>query len=132
MNERKYIVIPAATKIKSDDHSDPTFGFLINLIPAFIWALVFTDQVLPETWNFWQKFGIGVAFIVGYIVISKIPFLTFAVTIASTIMFVGLIWVPVNLIGNDVIRIILKVIVAILVGGPELMLSIMVTFNIKS
>ena len=48
MNERKYIVIPAATKLKSDDHSDPTFGFLINLIPAFIWALVFTDQVLPD------------------------------------------------------------------------------------
>lgn len=132
MNERKYYVIPAPTKMKSDYHSDPTFGFLINLIPAFIWALVITDQALPETWSFWQKFAIGLLFIIAYIVISKIPILTFAPTIASAIMFVGLLWVPVNLIGNDVIRIIVKVIVAIIVGAPELMLSLMVTLRIKA
>ncbi len=132
MSDKKAYVIPAPTKEKADKFREPSFGFLINLIPALIWALVFTDQVLPETLNFWQKFGIGALFIVVYIVASKIPFITFVSAIASIIMFVGLLWVPVNLIGNDVVRNIIKIIVAVIVGVPELMMSLMVTLRIRS
>lgn len=132
MDEKKVYAIPVPTKMKTHHYSEPTFGFLINLIPAFIWALALTDQAFFETFGFWQKFGIGVLFIIAFIVASKIPFITFASTIASTIMFVGLLWVPVNLIGNDVVRVILKGVVAVIVGAPELMMSLMVTLRIKT
>lgn len=131
MEEKKVYAVPVPTKMKSDHYAEPTFGFLVNLIPAFIWALALTDQAMFETFGFRQKFGIGIMFIVVFIVTSKIPFITFASTIASTIMFVGLLWVPVNLIGNDIVRIIIKVVVAFIVGAPELMMSLMVTLRIK-
>lgn len=103
---------------------------MINLIPAIIWALVITDQALPWELTFWPKFGIGLAFVVLYIVASKIPFITFAPTIASTIMFVGLIWVLINLIGVVWLRIILKVITAILIGGNEILMTIVITLKV--
>lgn len=130
MDEQKQYRIPQPTKKKYKPYKEPTFGFLINIIPAIIWALVITDQALPWELTFWPKFGIGLAFVVLYIVASKVPFITFAPTIASTIMFVGLIWVPINLIGVVWLRIILKVITAILIGGNEILMSIVITLKV--
>ena len=64
-----------------------------------------------------------------YIVVSKIPFITFVATIASAIMFVGLLWVPVNLISIVWLRIIIKAVIALLIGMAEILMSIVVTIK---
>lgn len=130
MEKGKQYRIPEPTKIKYKKYKEPTFGFLINLIPAFIWALVITDQALPWELTFWSKFGIGFAFIVLYIVISKIPFITFAATIASAIMFIGLLWVPLNLISIVWLKFIIKAVIALLIGMAEILMSIVVTIKV--
>ena len=128
MEKGKQYRIPEPTKIKYKKYKEPTFGCLINLIPAFIWTLVITDQALPWELTFWPK--LGFAFIVLYIVISKIPFITFAATIASAIMFIGLLWVPVNLISIVWLKFIIKAVIALLIGMAEILMSIVVTIKV--
>ena len=65
-----------------------------------------------------------------YIVISKIPFITFAATIASAIMFIGLLWVPVNLISIVWLKFIIKAVIALLIGMAEILMSIVVTIKV--
>ena len=58
MDEQKQYRIPQPTKKKYKPYKEPTFGFLINIIPAIIWALVITDQALPWELTFCPKFNI--------------------------------------------------------------------------
>lgn len=92
---------------------------MINAIPALIYSVVIRQHFLPDITG-WQKFGVCVLIFLVYMVISFLPFVSLITNIASTVMFVGMIWVLVDKIDSNIVRIVVKVITAGFVGLLEL------------
>lgn len=92
---------------------------MINIIPAIIWSIPVHQYLFPNA-EFWVSFGIGAFFIIVYVTIGYLPYISLVTSIASTIMFTMLIWAPMDYIPNHIVRIIVKVIAAILIGLIEL------------
>lgn len=120
--DKKYFLVEAQKK--NSDSGDITLIPAVNIIPAIIYALVITNQLLPGDWSFGQKFGVGLAFVIVYTICSFVPFVSIIVAIASTIMFVGMAWALCDKLGNQVVRIILKIITAGFVGLIEFAIAI--------
>ena len=59
-------------------------------------------------------------FILLYIILSYIPVIAAIPAIAGGIILTGLFWVPADYIGNDVARIIVKVLILVVCGVVEL------------
>lgn len=92
---------------------------MINAIPALIYSVVIRQHFLPDIAG-WQKFGICALIFLVYMVISFLPFVSLITNIVSTIMFVGMIWVLIDKIDSNVVRIVVKAITAGFVGLLEL------------
>lgn len=83
---------------------------LINIIPTIVWNIPFRQKLFPDT-GWWVTFGLCAAFVVVYVALSYIPWAVLIPGIASVIIFSGLFWVFADYIGNQIVRIIVKVII---------------------
>ena len=92
---------------------------LINIVPAVIWSIPFHQKLFPDA-GWWMTFGLCAAFVVVYAVLSYLPIIVAVPSIAGVIILTALFWVPADYIGNNVVRIIVKVLIAIVCGFIEL------------
>ena len=99
---------------------------LINAIPAIIWSIP-VYQILFHSISGGVAFGICAVFVIAYVVIGMIPFIALAPDVASVIMLTAMVWSVVDIIGNDVVRIIIKVVVSVFFGMMGLTLFINAT-----
>lgn len=92
---------------------------LINIVPAVIWSIPFHQKLFPNA-GWWMTFGLYAAFVVMYVALSYIPIIAAVPSIPGVIILTALFWVPEDYIGNNVVRIIVKVLIAIVCGFIEL------------
>lgn len=92
---------------------------LINIVPAVIWSIPFHQKLFPDA-GWWMTFGLCTAFVVVYVALSCFPIIAAVPSIAGVIILSALFWVPADYIGNNVVRIIVKVLIAIVCGFVEL------------
>lgn len=122
--EKKYLVMPVEKGKKVNNIDGPNAIVMINIIPAIMWAIVFENQILKGT-GAGQTLLIWAGFVIVYMILHFIKYISFLPAIADVIMIVGVLWIPCGLIPNTVIRIIVKAIVAIFFGLFELSVAIM-------
>ena len=82
----------------------------INIVPAVIWSIPFHQKLFPDA-GWWVTFGLCAAFVVMYVVLSYLPIIVAVPSIAGVIILTALFWVPADYIGNQVVRIIVKVLI---------------------
>lgn len=111
----KYIVEEYKTSSYEKNYKIP----LINIIPAIVWSIPLHQKLFPDA-SWWMTLGICVVFVVAYCALSYIPIIAATPCIAGVIIFTGLFWVFADCIGNDVARIIVKVVIAGGFGFVEL------------
>lgn len=80
----------------------------VNLIPAFVWSIPLHQKLFPDA-SWWMTFALCGLFVIAYIVLSFFPIITVAPCVAGVIIFTALLWAPADHIGNNVVRIIVKV-----------------------
>lgn len=88
---------------------------LINAIPAIVWSIPFHQKLFPEITGV-KVLGICILFIAFYVIVGMIPFVAIAPDIASVIMAVAMVWSLVDIIGNNLVRIVIKILVAVFFG----------------
>ncbi|MDO5292775.1 MAG: hypothetical protein Q4F05_08495 [bacterium] len=111
----KYIVEEHKTSSYEKNYKMP----LLNIIPAIVWSIPLHQKLFSDA-SWWMTLGICAAFVVLYCALSYIPIIAAVPCIAGVIIFTGLFWVFADYIGNDVARIIVKVIIAVGFGFMEL------------
>ncbi len=82
----------------------------VNLIPAFIWSIPLHQKLFPDS-SLWMVFALCGLFVIAYMVLSFLPIITVVPCVAGVIIFTALAWAPADLIGNNVVRIIVKVVI---------------------
>lgn len=82
----------------------------VNLIPAFIWSIPLHQKMFPDA-SWWTTFALCGLFIIAYMVLSFLPIITVAPCVAGVIIFTALAWAPADMIGNNVVRIIVKIVI---------------------
>ena len=102
----KYIVDNIQTESFQKNFKLP----FVNLIPAFVWSIPLHQKLFPDA-SWWTTFALCGLFVIAYIVLSFLPIITVAPCVAGVIIFAALTWAPADLIGNNVARIIVKVII---------------------
>ncbi|MDD3186032.1 MAG: hypothetical protein PHT76_12105 [Anaerostipes sp.] len=113
----KYIVEDIKTNSYEKNYKIP----LINIVPAVVWSIPFHQKLFPDA-SWWMTFGICAAFVVLYCALSYMPFISAVPCIAGVIIFTALFWVFADYIGNDIARIVVKVVIAAFFGFVELAL----------
>lgn len=111
----KYIVTDSYKPSYEKNYKLP----LINIVPAVIWSIPFHQKLFPDA-GWWMTFGLCTAFVVVYVALSYFPIIAAVPSIAGVIILTLLFWVPADYIGNNVVRIIVKVLTAIVCGFVEL------------
>lgn len=102
----KYIVEDIKTKSFQKSFKFP----FINLIPAFVWSIPLHQKLFPDV-GFWMTFALCGLFVVAYMILSFLPIITVIPCVAGVVIFTALAWAPTDLIGNNVIRIIVRVVI---------------------
>ena len=92
---------------------------LINIIPAIVWSIPVHQKLFPEA-SWWMTFGLCTVFVILYCALSYMPIIAAIPCIASAVMFSGLFWVFADYIGNDIGRIVVKVLIVVVFGFMEL------------
>ena len=92
---------------------------LINTIPAVVWSIPVHQKLFPDT-GWWVTFGLCALFVIVYVAFSYLSIIVAVPAIASVIIFSGLFWVFADYIGNQIVRIIVKVLIAAFFGFMEL------------
>ena len=92
---------------------------LINIIPAVVWSIPVHQKLFPDT-GWWMTLGLCALFVIVYVTISYLPIIVAVPAVASAIIFSGLFWVFADYIGNQVVRIIVKVLIVSFFGFMEL------------
>ena len=92
---------------------------MINIIPAIVWSIPVHQKLFPEA-SWWMTFGLCAVFVILYCALSYMPIIAAIPCIASVIMFSGLFWVFADYIGNDIGRIVMKVLIVVVFGFMEL------------
>ena len=116
----KYIVEEVKKGEKKRNPAPPfTTSTMINILPGIVWSVPLHQKLFPNT-NGWVTVGLCVLFILLYIILSYIPVIAAIPAIAGGIILTGLFWVPADYIGNDVARIIVKVLLLVVCGLVEL------------
>lgn len=82
----------------------------VQLIPALIWSIPLNQYLLADL-NGAAKIAISIAFIVLYLFLSFKPVIAIAPCVAGVIIFTALGWAPADHIGNDVVRVIVKIVI---------------------
>lgn len=102
----KYIIEDMNTASFEKNYKLP----FVNLIPAFVWSIPVHQKLFPDA-GFWTTFGLCALFMLVYMVLSFLPLITVVPCVAGVIIFTALGWAPADHIGNDVVRIIVKVLI---------------------
>ena len=102
----KYIVEDTKTESFQKNYKLP----FVNLIPAFVWSIPLHQKLFPDA-SFGTTFALCGLFVIIYMILSFLPIITVAPCVAGVIIFTALAWAPADLIGNNVIRIIVKVVI---------------------
>lgn len=105
----RYIVQESKSKLYVRNDKMP----LINLIPAIVWSVPVYQKVSPHV-STWITFGICAIFLIAYVFLSYKPLIAVVPCVGAVIMFTAIVWAPMDYIGNDVVRIIVKVLVLII------------------
>lgn len=84
----------------------------VNLIPAFVWNIPLHQKLFPDA-DFGMTFVLCGLFVIVYMVLSFLPIITVAPCVAGVIIFTALAWAPADLIGNNVVRNIVKVVIVV-------------------
>lgn len=111
----KYVVEDIKTSSYEKNYMIP----LVNIIPAVVWSIPFHQKMFPDV-SWWMTFGLCAAFVVLFCILSYMPILSVVPCVAGAMMFIGLIWVFADYIGNDIVRIIVKVVIVAFFGFMEL------------
>ena len=111
----KYIVTDSYKPSYEKNYKLP----LINIVPAVIWSIPFHQKLFPDA-GWWMTVGLCATFVVVYVALSYFPIIAAVPSIAGVIILTALFWVPADYIGNNVVRIIVKVLIAIVCGFVEL------------
>ena len=82
----------------------------VNLIPAFIWSIPLHQKLFSDA-SWWTTFALCGLFIIAYMVLSFLPIITVAPCVAAVIIFTALAWAPADMLGNNVVRIIVKIVI---------------------
>lgn len=82
----------------------------VNLIPAFIWSIPLHQKMFPDA-SWWTTFALCGLFVIAYMVLSFLPIITVAPCVAAVIIFTALAWAPADMLGNNVVRIIVKIVI---------------------
>lgn len=82
----------------------------VNLIPAFIWSIPLHQKLFPDA-SWWTTFALCGLFVIAYMVLSFLPIITVAPCVAGVVIFTALAWAPADMIGNNVVRIIVKIVI---------------------
>ena len=111
----KYIVEDIKTSSYEKNYKIP----MVNIVPAIVWSIPLHQKLFPDA-SWLVTFGICAAFVILYCVLSYMPIIAAVPWIAGVIIFTGLFWVFADYIGNDVARIIVKILIAAFFGFMEL------------
>lgn len=111
----KYIVTDSYKPSYEKNYKLP----LINIVPAVIWSIPFHQKLFPDA-VWWMTFGLCTAFVVVYVALSYFPIIAAVPSIAGVIILTPLFWVLADYIGNNVVSIIVKVLIAIVCWFVEL------------
>ena len=106
----KYVIVPDKHEKYEKNYVFP----FINIVPAVVWSIPIHQKLFPEA-GFWIVALYTVAFIVLYLYVSLKPFIAAVSCIAGVVIYTLTAWIPLNHIGNNVVRIILKGIALIIV-----------------
>ena len=68
------------------------------------------QKLFPDA-NFWMTLLLCGIFVIGYVVLSMLPIIAAVPCVASVIMLTAMFWALVDGIGNNVIRILLKIVI---------------------
>lgn len=111
----KYIV---ENRVK--DPYKKSYGMpMINLLPALVWSIPVHQKLYPDI-NSWVALGLSILFIAVYVGMCYFPFAVIPPAIASVIMITGLFWVFADYIGNQPVRIIVKIVIALIAAFMEI------------
>lgn len=111
----KYIVEDFKTNKYNKNYKIP----LVNIVPAIVLSIPLHQKLFPDA-SGWMTFGICVAFVILYCALSYMPIIATAPCIAGVVIFTGLFWVFADYIGNDIARIIVKIVIMAFFGFMEL------------
>ena len=111
----KYIVEDIMTNSYNKNYKIP----LVNIVPAVVWSIPLHQKLFPDA-SWWMTFGICAAFVMLYCVLSYMPIIAAIPCIAGVVIFTGLFWVFADYIGNDIARIIVKIVIVVFFGFMEL------------
>jgi len=109
----------------SEENMKMTF---INLIPAIIYAVVLSGQFLGDL-TAGHRILIGIVFVFVYMLLALLPYSSFITSIASAVIYIGLIWVLCSKASSQIVVVILKVVTAAFVGLLELSIAINITMK---
>lgn len=118
----KYIVEDIKTSSYEKNYKMP----LINIIPAVVWSIPLHQKLFPDA-GWWMTFGLCAVFVIVYCALTYMPVIAVAPCIAGVIIFTALFWVFADYMGNDIARIVVKVLIAGFFGLLEFTLLINAT-----
>lgn len=99
-----YIVQTDNTKRYQKNYGLP----LINIIPAVVWSIPFHQKLFPDD-SFWVTLGLCGLFVLLYVFLSFSPVISAIPCVASVVMLTAMFWALMDGIGNDIIRILIKI-----------------------
>jgi hypothetical protein len=106
----KYVIMPDKREKYQKDYKFPC----INIIPAFVWSIPIHQKLFSEA-PFWAVALLTIAFIFVYLYVSLTPIIAAAPCIASVVMFTTMAWVPLDGVGNNMARSILKIVALVVI-----------------
>ena len=99
-----YEVVPDGHKPYEKDYKFP----MINLVPAFVWSIPLHQKLYADAPT-WLVILLTVVFMLAYVVLSLKPIIAAGPCVGSVIILTAMIWAPMDHIGNNALRIILKI-----------------------
>lgn len=111
----KYVIVPDKHEKFEKNYVFP----FINIVPAVVWSIPIHQKLFPEA-GFWIVALYTVAFIALYLFVSLKPIIAAVPCIAGVVIYTLTIWIPINYIENNVVRIILKGVALVFVILVEL------------
>lgn len=111
----KYVIVPDKHEKFEKNYVFP----FINIVPAVVWSIPIHQKLFPEA-GFWIVALYTVAFIALYLYVSLKPIIAGVPCIAGVVIYTLTIWIPINYIENNVVRIILKGVALVFVILVEL------------
>lgn len=82
----------------------------INIIPAVVWSIPIHQKLFPDA-SLWVTFGVCGVFVVAYIFLSMLPVIAAVPCVVGVVIFTALFWAPADHIGNNIVRIIVKILI---------------------